>query len=177
MADNKRAFEKKISTAKKISILERVKIITGSACYLGYSPVMPGTFGALPGIAIYFGLWKMVHPDFLRLSLLVAVIAIMLLNYYLTPWAVIYWRSKDPSQFVLDEIIGFLCVPVYYGTHDFHRTALIGFILFRILDMIKIFPANYVDKNVKGSTGIIFDDVISAAYAALGLLFLDYMKF
>lgn len=171
MSDNER------STAKKISTSERVKIITASACYLGYSPVMPGTFGALPGIAIYFGLWKLVSPDLLRLSLIVTVIGIMLLNYYLTPWAVRYWRSKDPSQFVLDEIIGFLCVPIYYGAHDFHRTALLGFILFRILDMIKIFPANYVDKNVKGSTGIIFDDVISAGYAALVLLFLDYIQF
>lgn len=161
---------------KNRATAEKLKIISGSAFYLGYSPVMPGTFGALPGIAIYFGLWKMVPPDFLRVSLVISVIALMLLNYYLTPWAIRYWKSKDPSQFVLDEIIGFLCVPVYYGAHDFHRTALAGFILFRILDMIKIFPANYVDKNVKGSTGIIFDDVISAGYAALGLFFLDYMQ-
>lgn len=177
MEENKSSVENQISIDRRVSVSERIKIITGSACYLGYSPVMPGTFGALPGIVIYFGLWKLVPADLLRVSLLAAVISIMLLNYYLTPWAVIYWRSKDPSQFVLDEIIGFLCVPIYYGAHDFHRTALIGFILFRILDMIKIFPANYVDKNVKGSTGIIFDDVISAAYAALGLLFLDHMKF
>ncbi|MBF0204868.1 MAG: phosphatidylglycerophosphatase A [Desulfamplus sp.] len=93
------------------------------------------------------------------------------------PWAIRYWKSKDPSQFVLDEIIGFLSVPIFYGAHDFHKTALAGFILFRILDMIKIFPASYVDKNVKGSTGIIFDDVISAGYAALGLFILDQIKF
>ncbi|MGD9731536.1 MAG: phosphatidylglycerophosphatase A [Desulfamplus sp.] len=168
--------EQNQTDTKEKSISETIKVIAGSACYLGYSPIMPGTFGALPGIAIYFILWKTVSPDLLRLSLLAAVIALMMLNYYLTPWAVRYWRSKDPSQFILDEIIGFLCVPIYYGAHDFHRTALIGFILFRILDMIKIFPANYVDKNVKGSTGIIFDDVISAGYAALILFLLDKIK-
>ncbi|MBF0257652.1 MAG: phosphatidylglycerophosphatase A [Desulfamplus sp.] len=168
---------KKNSTKKQTSTAEKIKIISGSAFYLGYSPVMPGTFGALPGIAIYFGLWKFLPPDFLRIALLAVVICLMLLNYYLTPWAVRYWKSKDPSQFVLDEIIGFLCVPIFYGAHDFAGTALKGFILFRILDMIKIFPANYVDKNVKGSTGIIFDDVISAGYAALGLFFLDYIQF
>lgn len=165
--------EQNQTDTKEKSISETIKVIAGSACYLGYSPIMPGTFGALPGIAIYFILWKTIPADLLRLSLLAAVIALMMLNYYLTPWAVRYWRSKDPSQFILDEIIGFLCVPIYYGAHDFHRTALIGFILFRILDMIKIFPANYVDKNVKGSTGIIFDDVISAGYAALILFLLD----
>ncbi|MBF0375926.1 MAG: phosphatidylglycerophosphatase A [Desulfamplus sp.] len=159
-----------------MTIKDRVKIILGSACYLGYSPIMPGTFGALPGIVIYFVLWKSLSPSFLKVSLFAVVIALMSLNYYLTPWAIRYWKSKDPSQFVLDEIIGFLCVPIYYGANDFHRTALIGFILFRILDMIKIFPANYVDKNVKGSTGIIFDDVISAGYAALILFLFDLFK-
>lgn len=160
-----------------ISIKSRVKIIIGSACYLGYSPIMPGTFGALPGIAIYFVLWKVAPPPFLKVFLLAVVVALMLLNYYLTPWAMHYWRSKDPSKFVLDEIIGFLCVPIYYGAADFNRTALIGFILFRVLDMIKIFPANYVDKHVKGSTGIIFDDVISAGYAALSLFLINRFIF
>ncbi|MBF0210064.1 MAG: phosphatidylglycerophosphatase A [Desulfamplus sp.] len=155
---------------------EKLKVVAGSACYLGYSPILPGTFGALPGILIYFILWRVVSPDFLKLSLLFVVVALMLLNYYLTPWAIRYWRSKDPSQFVLDEIIGFLCVPIYYGADNFYRTALIGFVLFRILDMVKIFPANYVDKNVKGSTGIIFDDVISAGYAALILFILDKIQ-
>jgi len=160
--------------ATKVAVGEKIKILSGSACYMGYAPVMPGTFGALPGIAIYYLLWKFLPPEFLWIGLFVSVFLIGGLNYYLTPWATKYWKSKDPSQFVLDEIIGFMCVPLFYGTHDFAGTALWGFILFRVLDMIKIFPANYVDKNVKGSTGIIFDDVISAGYAALCLFILNY---
>ncbi len=164
-----------MAEAKALTV-EKLKILSGSACYLGYLPVMPGTFGALPGIAIYYLLWKFLTPEFLWMGLFVSVFLIGLLNYYLTPWATEYWKSKDPSQFILDEIIGFLCVPLFYGTHDFARTALWGFILFRILDIIKIFPASYVDKHVKGSTGIIFDDVISAGYAALCLYVLSYYK-
>ena len=155
---------------------EKLKILSGSACYLGYLPFMPGTFGALPGIALYYLLWKFLPPEFLWMGLFVSVFLIVLLNYYLTPWATQYWKSKDPSQFVLDEIIGFLCVPLFYGTHDFATTALWGFILFRILDIIKVFPASYVDKNIEGSTGIVFDDVISAGYAALCLSLLNYFQ-
>jgi phosphatidylglycerophosphatase A len=158
----------------RMSAGEKVKVLLGSACYLGYVPLMPGTFGALPGIAIYYLLWKFFPSEFLWMGLFISVLLIGLLNYYLTPWATKYWKSKDPSKFVLDEIIGFMCVPLFYGTHDFAGTALWGFILFRVLDMIKIFPANYVDKHVKGSTGIIFDDVISAGYAALCLFILNY---
>ncbi|NWH04795.1 phosphatidylglycerophosphatase A family protein [Desulfobacter latus] len=160
----------------KGSLGEKLKIISGSACYLGYAPVMPGTFGALPGIAIYYFLWKFSAPDFLWVGLFLSVFLLGVLNYYLTPWAVVYWKSKDPSQFILDEIIGFLCVPLFYGTHQFAKTALWGFILFRVLDIIKIFPANYVDKHVGGSTGILFDDVISGGYAAFCLFLLDFFQ-
>ncbi len=156
---------------------DRLKIILGSGCYLGYSPIMPGTFGALPGLLIYFLLWKFMPAPMLRLGLIVCVSIIILLNYYLTSWAINYWKSEDPSEFILDEIIGFLCVPMFYGAHDFNRTALIGFILFRIFDMIKIPPANYVDKNIKGAFGIVFDDVISAAYAALALFIINFINF
>ena len=159
-----------------MSVKEKIKVISGSACYLGYLPVMPGTFGALPGIVLYYLLWKILRPEFLWMGLFVSVFLIGVLNYYLTPWAEQYWESEDPSQFILDEIIGFLCVPLFYGTHDFTTTALWGFILFRVLDIIKIFPASYVDKHVKGSFGIVFDDVISAGYAALCLFVLDSFK-
>jgi len=166
-----------IVTEARASSGEKLRILLGSACYLGYMPVMPGTFGALPGILIYYVLWKFMAPEFLWVGLFASVFLIGLLNYYLTPWAIRYWKSKDPSQFILDEIIGFLCVPLFYGIHTFTTTALWGFILFRILDIIKIFPASYVDKHVAGSTGIIFDDVISAGYAALCLYVLEYFKF
>ena len=163
-------------TKTKSAINEKIKIISGSACYLGYSPIMPGTCGALPGIVLYYVLWKFLTPGFLWMGLFITVLLIGGLNYYLTPWATKYWQSKDPSQFILDEIIGFMCVPLFYGPHDFATVALWGFILFRVLDMIKIFPANYVDKHVKGSTGIVLDDVISAGYAALCLYLLNYFK-
>lgn len=150
---------------------DKLKAMVGSAFYLGYLPFMPGTFGALPGIGIYYCLWQFLPVELLRIGLLIAIVLLIFLTYALSPWAVKYWNSKDPSQFILDEIIGFLCVPLFYGTHDFVNTAVIGFLLFRICDIIKLPIANYIDKNVKGATGIIFDDVVSAAYAA-SILFL-----
>jgi phosphatidylglycerophosphatase A len=152
---------------------DQLRVLAGSACYLGYLPLMPGTFGALPGIALYYMLWKLLPPAFLWTGIFICVILLVLLTVMLTPWAIRYWKSKDPSRFILDEIIGFLCVPLFYGTHDFAMTASAGFVLFRILDMIKIFPANVVDKRVPGAAGIIIDDVISAGYAALCLFLIQ----
>ena len=158
------------------AIQEKIKIILGSACYLGYLPLMPGTFGALPGVLMFFLLWKCLPPDYLWMGLFVTVFLLALLNHFLTPWATRYWRSQDPSQFVIDEMIGFLCVPLFYGTHDVVRTALWGFVLFRVLDIIKVFPANYVDKHMKNAAGIVLDDVISGGYAALCLFLLTQFK-
>ncbi len=156
--------------------MNKIKIIAGSSFGLGYVPLMPGTFGALPGILWYFLLWKFLPGQYLMVGLLAVIALLILLTYLLTPWAVQYWQSEDPSQFVLDEVIGFLCVPVFFPYHDFFQTAVFGFILFRVLDMIKVFPANIVDKKVKGWFGIIFDDVISAGYAALILYILKYFN-
>ena len=94
----------------------------------------------------------------------------------MTDWATDYWKSKDPSQFVLDEVIGFLCVPVFYQTNNLFDIIVTGFVLFRVLDVIKLPIAKYVDKNVEGSTGIILDDIISAMYAALCLYGLSFLN-
>jgi phosphatidylglycerophosphatase A len=154
--------------------MNKIKMIVGSSCGLGYVPLMPGTFGALPGILFYFLLWTFLPEQYLVHGLLVVIALLILLTYLLTPWAIEYWKSEDPSEFVLDEVIGFLCVPVFFPQHDFFQTALYGFILFRVLDIIKVPPANIVDKNVKGWFGIVFDDVISAGYAALVLYTMEY---
>jgi len=153
---------------------DKVKNVLGSAFYLGYTPIIPGTIGALPGIAIYYVLWTFLPSKFFLPCLTLVIILLILLTRYLTPWAISFWHSKDPSQFILDEIIGFLCVPFFYHSTNFILTATVGFIAFRVFDIIKIPPANYVDKNVKGWVGIVFDDVISAGYAALLLYVLDY---
>ena len=154
----------------------KLKMLAGSSFGLGYLPLIPGTFGALPGILFYYLLWTFLPRQYVLIGLLAVIALLVLLTYLLTPWAVRYWQSEDPSQFVLDEVIGFLCVPVFFPVHDFIQIAVTGFILFRVLDMIKIPPANIVDKKIKGWFGIIFDDVISAGYAALILYIIEYFN-
>ncbi len=156
--------------------MNKIKVIAGSSFGLGYLPLIPGTFGALPGLLFYFLLWKFLPEPYVQIGLVIVIALLILLTYLLTPWAVKYWASEDPSQFVLDEVIGFLCVPVFFPHHDFLQTAIFGFILFRVLDMIKVPPANIVDKKIKGWFGIIFDDVISAGYAALVLYAMAYFN-
>ena len=76
--------------------------------------------------------------------------------------------EEDPPQVVIDEVAGqlltLLVVPPTFINY------LVGFVLFRIADIVKPWPANWVDQNIKGGLGIMLDDILAAIYAGAGLL-------
>jgi len=146
-------------------------VVIGSALGLGLSPVAPGTCGALLGVAIHLVI-ALTVPAALQLPLLAgSLLLVCLLHLLLTDWAVAYWADPDPSNFVLDEVIGYLTVPVLFHHGHLWQVALWGFILFRAFDIIKIPPARQIDRCWHNRWGIFLDDVVSAIYA-VGVLYL-----
>lgn len=152
---------------------DRTKLFLASGFFLGLAPVVPGSFGALTGL-----LWHLValpwgfSDGFVRLWCLVGVIVFSVLHYRLTPWAQARWKCADPRHFVLDEIVGYLCVPLFWALPaesplPIWAMALLGFVVFRILDAIKLPFARYIDRNIHTANGVLFDDVVSAFYTAL----------
>ena len=148
---------------------DKIKVFLGSGFCLGLLPLLPGSFGALVGLvwhissAIIFD-----SPCLIRISCLVGVLVFSAIHYWLTSWAQRYWGEADPKNFVLDEIVGYLCVPVFMlsGFYSWWHY-LVAFVVFRIFDAIKLPGARYVDKNIHNAHGVLFDDVISALYTAL----------
>jgi phosphatidylglycerophosphatase A len=142
-------------------------LIIGSALGLGLSPIMPGTCGALLGVGIHLVIMYVLPATQHLKSLTLIFTAVCAANYFLTPWAEAYWKSPDPSHFVLDEVAGYLFVPILFREGDPWKVALWGFILFRILDIFKIMPpAQLIDRELHGPWGILLDDLVSAAWAA-----------
>ncbi|MGH9322876.1 MAG: phosphatidylglycerophosphatase A family protein [Vicinamibacteria bacterium] len=142
----------------------------GSALGLGLSPIAPGSFGALLGV-VYALLVFTLLPIALRPpAMFLGLAAVAAANHFLTPWATEYWKDEDPRHFVLDEIAGYLMVPLLLPQGTLWQIAFWGFLLFRIIDVIKIPPARQVDQTMTGSWGILLDDLISGAYAA-GLIY------
>ncbi len=180
----------------KIQMKEKTKIFIknsiGSSFGLGFAPILPGSFGTLPGVLLHY-LFTLYTTDLIMqlIFLIVYFLIISIIHYKLTAWAVVYYNDNDPSQFVLDEIVGYLYTqiqfiilllifnPAFFHTANYSTNKMIiwGFILFRILDMIKIPPAWQVDKKMHNATGIILDDIISGAYASLVLYGLFYYVF
>lgn len=143
--------------------------IIGSAFGLGLSPVAPGSFGALVGLAYAVGVFLLlplaVRPWAIGIGLLLVGAA----NHGLTPWAVAYWKDDDPRHFVLDEVAGYLVVPLLIPQGSLWEVGFWGFLLFRIFDVVKIPPARQIDRNLHGPWGILLDDLVSGLYAALAI--------
>lgn len=133
---------------------------------LGMSPVAPGTLGALAGVAVFAATRLWAPTGWMTPILAAALLLACWLNHVLTPWAVARWKNKDPSQFVLDEVAGYLMtVLLFRGGPDLAATLLLTFAVTRLSDIIKIPPARQFE-DLPGSWGIILDDLMSSVYAA-----------
>ncbi|MCF7894882.1 MAG: phosphatidylglycerophosphatase A [Candidatus Omnitrophica bacterium] len=140
------------------------KIIVGLASLfgIGFIPGCPGTAGSLFGL-IFVWLIK----DQIIFSLV--TVFIIALAFFISGKAEKLFGQKDAKQIVIDELAGisitFLFIPKIF------IFILAGFFLFRLFDIIKIFPANRLEKK-KGSLGIVGDDLAAGIYANLVLQFL-----
>lgn len=148
---------------------EQSLVVVATSFGLGYAPVAPGTFGALPGVAIFLGivLWT---PAWLHTWLILAALAVVCwATLALSPWAERYWKKKDPGTFVTDEVAGFLATVAIFRRGDLLLLTLWAFVITRIFDIIKIPPARQFER-IHGGWGILLDDLVSSVYAA-GLLY------
>ncbi len=152
---------------------DKLSVWIGSAFGLGLSPVFPGSCGALLGV-LFHGLIVLALPGRMHLPALVfTFMAVCAANHILTSWAEEYWKVKDPSHFVLDEVAGYLFVPILFREGELWKVILWGFFLFRIFDLFKLIPpARLIDRELHGPWGVLLDDLVSAGYAALVMYFL-----
>ena len=130
----------------------------------GLLPRAPGTWGSLAALPVAW----VIHGAFGWQGLAVAVA----ITFGAGMWAANRFMAKsslgsDPAPVVIDEVAGqfltLLAVEpdlVLYGA---------GFVLFRAADIIKPWPVSWADTHVPGAFGVMLDDVIAGAYAALAL--------
>jgi len=125
----------------------------------GLLPWAPGTFAALTALPLA---WLLTAAGGVWL-LLTAALAVFVLGIWAAERYMAAVGIHDPTAVVIDEIAGqwlTLCVaplePVAY---------LVGFVLFRIFDVLKPWPASWLDRRVGGAFGVMIDDIAAAAYA------------
>ncbi|MFB3924731.1 MAG: phosphatidylglycerophosphatase A [Syntrophales bacterium] len=133
----------------------------------GYAPYAPGTSGTLTAIPVYLILSLFPQPAYLFTT-----IALSLTAVYVSSRAEEIFREKDSSKIVIDEIVGFLFAMLLVKPSILN--ILLGFILFRFFDIIKIFPARFCERVFPGGIGVVADDVIAGIYTNFILVILGH---
>ncbi len=126
----------------------------------GLIKFMPGTWGALAGVPLYLLLANLPAYAYLILTLVA-----FYLGVYLCGQAAAKLQSADHGGIVWDEIVGLLIT--MYGLPLESETLLAGFAAFRLFDILKPWPINWLDRNIKGGLGVMLDDALAGVFAAL----------
>jgi len=137
---------------------EKAAVFLATGFYVGNIPFAPGTFGSLIGLALCF-LLAGIHLS----AAIIAALLIIGLAVWIADVAAKTLKRKDPGCIVIDEIAGMVVTLI--GLPFNLTTAVTGFILFRILDILKPFPIRILDKRVSGGLGIVADDVVAGIFA------------
>ena len=145
--------------------------------FLGRSPVAPGTFGSLGALGLAYLISNYI-ADFAGFILLIMAGAFYYLGLQLAPWCE-EKCGKDPSIFVLDEVIGYL-IPIGFllimsvNLDSFLWT--LSFVLFRVFDVVKLWPAKDLE-TMSGGHGIMLDDVAAGFQTLILILLIDQSGF
>ena len=144
-------------------------IFLATGAYSGFSPVMPGTAGSVVGVLLFIIIASLSPPVYL-----LTILAFIALSVWVSERAEKIFEKEDASQIVIDEIAGYF-VTMAFLPCDWRYIAA-GFVLFRIFDIIKPYPANRINDNVHGGVGVVFDDIAAGVYANLVLQVILFFK-
>lgn len=132
----------------------------------GYSPVAPGTVGSLAALAIA---WPLVHyAGWQPLWFLVPVLVLTLPGVWAAGVTAVDVQQKDPQIVVVDEVLG-QWLALAGARHLNLQSWVAAFVLFRLFDIWKPPPVRQLE-GLHGGVGIVADDLMAGAYAALILV-------
>lgn len=132
---------------------------------VGFFKQAPGTIGSLASLLIWAPCVFFGVSPWVRLLL---VLAVFLVGWWATFCALPTFKRQDPKEIVIDEVAGqglalVLCPPSWVAL-------LLGFVLFRLFDILKPWPISFIDRKIKSALGIMLDDILAGLFAGLILV-------
>ncbi|HEX5036601.1 MAG TPA: phosphatidylglycerophosphatase A [bacterium] len=142
--------------------MRKVILFLASGFGSGYLPSVPGTWGSLVGLLLYWPLQRLAP-----LPLGATVLAVAFLSCWIAGLAEGFLGAKDPQIVVIDEVAGMFFSLVFLPFS--WKIGLAGFFLFRLFDVWKPFPARLIQDKLPGGWGVVGDDLMAGIYANLVL--------
>jgi phosphatidylglycerophosphatase A len=140
----------------------RLAVFIATVGYSGYFPVAPGTVGSAAGLFVYLLVWW-TQSTVVEIGLILGLFAA---GVWAGTTAERYFGGIDPGPIVIDEVVGMLITLAFIPVGL--SGAVLGFVLFRIFDVIKPFPAGRLER-LHGGVGVMADDAMAAIYANVTL--------
>lgn len=129
-----------------------------TGAYSGKAPWMPGTFGSLTALPLCF-----VFASLPIVPAMVVLVLFIVAAIYIAGQEEKNLQRTDPGSIVIDEWAGMLAA--FLAVDWSFSTALAGFVLFRIFDILKPFPIRQVEQRLKGGVGVVADDLLAGLMA------------
>jgi phosphatidylglycerophosphatase A len=151
-----------------------------ATCGVGYLPVAPGTWGSLLAVGLFLIARRCVSareswvvsacgPYAFPAIGLLAILLVTFIGIWAASRTERVLRIKDPGKVVIDEVAGqwIALLPLTFaGIGRLPLWVFIAFLLFRVFDIVKPYPARKME-SLKGGLGIMADDLVAGAYAAV----------
>lgn len=138
--------------------MTRFAVFIATFGYCGYFPFAPGTVGSAAGLLVYLIVYYTQSP-LVEVGLIVGLFAA---GVWAGTTAERYFGGIDPGPIVIDEVVGMLITLAFIPVGL--SGAIAGFVLFRIFDIIKPYPAGRLEA-LHGGLGVMADDAMAAIYA------------
>ena len=133
---------------------------------VGFAPIASGTWGSLAALPCAW----LIHHWFAWDGLGIATLALAALGAWASDAIVRRGGARDPGFIVIDEVAGQFLALLF--TPAGLMPWLAAFLLFRAVDIVKPFPANWCDRNLHGGFGVMLDDLVAGVYAGVAVWFI-----
>ena len=132
--------------------MKSIIIAIATGFWVGNLPKAPGTWGSLAAFLPWLLIRGLALPTYLLILLVVFIV-----GFFAAGSAEKILDRADAGPIVIDEILGMFITLTLAPDHPL--AWLLGFILFRLFDVLKPFPVSWLDTKLHGGIGIMMDDV------------------
>ncbi|MEE9539603.1 MAG: phosphatidylglycerophosphatase A [candidate division NC10 bacterium] len=146
-----------VDDQRKQTLSDRLVVAIATGVYVGYLPPAPGTLGSLLGLLL---LWPL-KPGTVQVLVTLFLIGV---GIVVADQAARVIGGQDPPAIVIDEIAGIAVATLLLPPQVQERV--VAFVIFRVFDVIKPFPARQAER-LPGGFGIVGDDLIAGLYTNL----------
>jgi len=148
--------------------LRRLGVFIATCAHIGYAPFAPGTFGSAVGLVVYY----LVRRQASTAIELATIGVVLVVGLWSATEAEHHFGGIDPGPVVIDEVVGMLLTLALHPVNVLG--AITGFVIFRVLDVVKPWPARRLE-HLPGGFGVVLDDAMAGIYGNLlmwGLIWL-----